>query len=808
MQPPRLIYHSYLLFLCSFFAFVSENAFAQACRKACTGRFQHSGRLKALQSRSDTIDILHTSLDLDFSNVTQQQMKAKCTHHLQSLQNGVNRLDFDLLGLTVDSVTYNNSILDFTHSNELLAIYLPFDLNQNDTLSLNIHYQGQPQQDASGWGGFYFSGSFAYNLGVGFAADPHSFGRAWFPCFDNFVERSTYSYQVLTTDGKTAYCNGALISEVPIGADSLLTTWELDLPIPSYLASIAVGNLTHMETFYQSTAGNEVPMWLTGQEQNMNNIEASFVHLPDCMQSFESHFGPYQWNRVGFVFVPFNSGAMEHATNIAYPIAAANGTLQFETLMAHELSHHWWGDAVTCRTAEDMWLNEGWAKYCEAVFLESKYGSESYNNFIRNNHADVIRNAHLSDGARLPVSGIGHENTYGDHVYNKGADVVHTLRGYMGDEAFFNACTDYQAAFHMNDASSQDLRDYFQEYTSVDLTSFFDNRIFQPGYAGFLIDESEVVADNDGWMVNLKFRQRLHYADALYENAPYQIKFWDISGDSESHSILLSGLETNVSILSNIMPVVFELDPDFRINDARLRDVVSLHQTGTTTLNQSDFRINISSMAASDSLWLFIDNYWVAPDDSPWQDGFRLSDDRFWRIQGMIPQESSVTGRVNFWGNSSGGSYFDPKFFEYLGNLQFPEDSLLMLYRPNPDIPWSIIEGFSINTLGSNTNMFGRIEFPMVQPGDYTWGIRDQGDGILEQKGVDSEMVFPNPTTTAIRTTITSSAPFQILDLNGKILISGVLTGEEINIEHLAAGAYIIKTFSQGQEISLPFVKN
>ena len=85
-------------------------------------------------------------------------------------------------------------------------------------------------------------------------------------------------------------------------------------------------------------------------------------------------------------------------------------------------------------------MNEGWASYSERLFLEHLYGKERYKNSIRDNHKSVLHYAHLRDGDTLPVSGIGHENTYGMHVYDKGADMVHTLRGYMGDSAFFKAC--------------------------------------------------------------------------------------------------------------------------------------------------------------------------------------------------------------------------------------------------------------------------------------------------------------------------------------------------------------------------------
>ena len=89
-----------------------------------------------------------------------------------------------------------------------------------DTSSVVVYYNGSPQGDPSGWGGWYFQGNYSYNLGVGFDADPHNYGRVWHPCFDNFVERATYDFSILTNAGKTSYANGYIVNDQVVGIDS------------------------------------------------------------------------------------------------------------------------------------------------------------------------------------------------------------------------------------------------------------------------------------------------------------------------------------------------------------------------------------------------------------------------------------------------------------------------------------------------------------------------------------------------------------------------------------------------------------
>src|ERR1700747_1117469 len=97
-----------------------------------------------------------------------------------------------------------------------------------------------------------------------------------------------------------------------------------------------------------------LPIMLAGLPADTVKMKNSFVHLQDALSIFENYFGKFHWDKVGYSLVPFNSGSMEHATNIASPLFASNGTTAYETLFYHELSHHWFGDLVTCRTEEDM----------------------------------------------------------------------------------------------------------------------------------------------------------------------------------------------------------------------------------------------------------------------------------------------------------------------------------------------------------------------------------------------------------------------------------------------------------------------
>lgn len=670
--------------------------------------------------RSDTLDILHYDISIDMRAMSSALVSATCRIDLVSLMDNVASIHLDLKALQVDSVYGINGALEFAQGGESLWIQPQESLMQGDSLQVWVAYHGQPAQDAT-WGGFYFASGYAYNLGVGFDAVPHNFGRVWFPCFDNFVERSTYSFHVLTTEIKEAYCSGVREGVEVIGQDSILTHWHLNQTIPTYLAGIAVASYAHAELSYISVEGNEIPMWLIAAPSDTTNMKNSFTHLDEAMASFENRFGPYRWSKVGFSAVPFNAGAMEHATNIAYPRSTLDGTTAYETLMAHELSHHWWGDLVTCETAGDMWLNEGWASFCEMVFTEALYGTVAYTEAVRDNHKDVLLYAHRNDGGRYAVSGVPSNITYGDHVYNKGADIARTLRSYMGDEDFFEACRAWMDQRAFQHANSADLRDFFQDYTEANLTYFFDQWVFAPGFPEFRV-HSYSNAGNGLWDVHVK--QFSHYNGLSMQEVPLEVTFFDAELNRASVEVIVNGANSfeTVQLPNGFEPVHASIDAADRLALAVLAEERIIDGSGPNDCDYAEMDIVVSDLPEGDTVFVRVENHWAQADESLVQGDYYISPDRWWNVF-----RSGDTGVLNatirYYGDSSQSRYFDPLFFDYLETFGYDEDSIVLLHRTNPSQPWSLVSDYELITTPGLDNWQGRIKIGNLLSGQYTWAV-------------------------------------------------------------------------------------
>ncbi|MBI2281243.1 MAG: T9SS type A sorting domain-containing protein [Bacteroidetes bacterium] len=747
-------------------------------------------------SRSDTVDVLKYEINIDFTNMGAQQIKGNCKVKFTPKITGVSQLKLDLLQLVVDSVLNTTGSLAYTYNDTLLTVNLGLPLTIADTSEITVYYHGTPKQDASGWGGFYFQGNYAYNLGVGFDANPHNYGRVWFPCFDNFVERSTYEFNIITSGGKKAHCNGELISENTINGDTIVRKWVMNEEIPSYLVCVAVADYA---TVYQSHNGlsGTIPIELVARASDTTNLKNSFLHLPDAIDIYETGYGPYRWNKIGFSLVPFSSGAMEHATNIAYPLSAANGTLSNETLMAHEFSHHWWGDLVTCETAGDMWINEGMATYSEYLFTEKVYNYQSALEQIKNSNKSILQYLHINEGGYMPISGIPHEYTYGDRVYKKGALMAHNMRAYLGDSLFFYGLNEVTNTFKFKSMNSYQFSNELTLKTGINMTPFFNDWIFAPGYAHYELDSSIITPNGGNYDVEVFIEQKLRGNTVFHTQAPLEITFYDNNWNRVKRQVMTNGQFSSAVVTIPFQPILTLLNEDNKLNQARTDDQVIVSSASTKTLSRSLF--NLTTVSITDSALIHVEHHWVKPDpiqNNP--NNYRISESRYWSVYGILPANFNATAKIYFDGRYNSG-YLDVDLVPVNG------DSLMLLYRENASQDWVVYPYYTKTTL-SPTIAYGWMKIDSLLLGDYAFANGDLTIGVLEPTLTKDEIkVYPNPSNDFVTIQLTSpiqNSMVQLYDLSGKLLMEKPIVDQlKLTTRELAPQTYLLHIIQDGKSI-------
>ena len=754
--------------------------------------FSQNKNINYSSGKSDTIDVLHYNIHIDIMNFPNKTINGYTDLKITPKLNSVSSIPLDLLQLTVDSIFIDdNKIPSFNYNDTLLRIPLTNSINIGDTITTRVYYHGEPQVESYGWGGFHFSNSIAYNLGIALEANPHNYGKVWFPCIDDFVDRATYDFYITTENDKIAVCNGTLIGQ-NYNRDSTITYhWNLKNTIPTYLASVAVSNYVSIKDTFNGING-KIPISIYVRPSYVSNVQGSFIHLKDILSIYEQHWGAYPWERVGYVGTTL--GSMEHATNIAYPNSCITGDLTYEWLYAHELSHHWFGDKYTCSTEGDMWLNEGWAVYNESLFREGLYGEKAYKDNVRKKHEHVLRLAHIIDNGYRALSPMPHEYTYGETVYQKGAGVVHTLRGYLGDSLFFNTIKAFLNEFAYQAVSSYDLRNFISSYTGIDMTDFFDGYVFAPGFPHFSVDSFAVSAHGQNYNVTVYVRQRLKGAAEFYNSNKVEVTFMNNNWNTYNDIINFSGQYGTKVFQVPFSPDIVMLDLGEKICDATTDLSQVIKTTGTYNFPQTYCKLIVHQI--NDSAFVRVVQNWVAPDSlkTPVQ-GLRLSNNRYWKIDGIFPPDFVATGQFFY----SKSYHLDDSLFSNTG------DSLVMLYRQNTAADWQ-----PINFRKSGGITIGYIFIDTLQKGEYTLSVWDKnyvGNKKNKNYKKNSLRVYPNPSDDSfnIEFNIKNKAVISVYNSQGELVDNINILPKQNFVQwkpiNLSKGIYFIRVHSKNNKV-------
>lgn len=725
------------------------------------------------------VDALHYNVYLDSIDFTNQQIFGKTNIKLLIDTNELTEIQLDLLDLVVDSVKSEDTLSNFNYDNSTITIYGAF----SDTVSITVYYHGHPTLDTSGWGGFYFSGEYAFNMGIGLENIPHNLARAWFASIDNFTDKATYDYFIKTNINKKAICGGIFVDSTFINSSTIQWHWHNPHPIPAYLASVAIGPYVAWKDTVLGENGI-IPIEIYVPSSSLDKVPGSFQNLKAIFHIFEKYYGPYRWSKIGFLGVPFNGGAMEHAMNIAYPISCINGNLTYESLYAHEFSHHWFGDLVTCKTAEEMWINEGWARFSEILFTEKLYGKNAANTMVKNLTADVLSKAHIEDGGFYSLCDIPQTATYGTTVYDKGALIANTLRNYLNDSLFFGATKYFLNQFAWSNASCDDMQNSFEQYAGNYLTNFFQNYLYNTGSPHYRIDTFTVHHNCGVNFIQLYTSQHRFGGDFLTESDSIEIWLWGPNRELDSLKINLGYINGITSFNHMIAPVDIWIDPNQKTADAIINGYTVMKNTNNYSIPHTNVTITPTYLA--DSLEVFVEHHFIGPDqlfkDNPI---YRVSPNHYWTIHIPYLYNSSVKARFLY--NRSPYNTSDPSDLPLLSTSS-SVDSLVLVYRKNSHEPWQIV-----NFTKSGNQMAGYLLTDNAKPGDYAFAVSDPGVGTNDILNNNPYFeIYPNPTMDYVNIQSSSPGTIQIFTTLGELIYEQNIDNELI-IHLKRKGIFIVK---------------
>lgn len=429
-------------------------------------------------------------------------------------------------GLIIDSVFVNNTRASVEWLDTSSGAYNVTGYGNaitDSTFRVKTFYHGTATTEggASPWGGVQNDGKMMYAMGVGFHASYISCTRHWLPCYDLPDDKLDTAYlSFIFSKSDMLVTNGIGISGSESSHSNIIQVdYKVSHPIATYLLTFALGPFVTVE----SPDKKFPPRYIHCYSED--SVKAQLLldtKITPALNYFESIFAPYPFEKVGYVVAP--TGSMEHQTMITLIRQALDTS---STTAIHELAHMWWGDWVTCKDFNDPWLNEGFATFCESLFLEQFKGRAAYISKQKSNISGA-----MASGSNVPLYGTpmstGTSSNYPYAVlYQKGAAVVGMLRYFIGDSLFFPALRYYGAQHAYGNATSFDLQKDFETSTKQDLGWFFKKWVFGKGFPTIKANWSR-----NGGNVTMYFEQTQNAQTIGYFRLPFVIEARTKTGDT------------------------------------------------------------------------------------------------------------------------------------------------------------------------------------------------------------------------------------------------------------------------------------
>ena len=426
--------------------------------------------------RQPGIDAIHYVFRLSLGDAS-DEIVGETTATVKVLTGGLRDVVFDLTsaannkGMTVTGVTLEplRSSVSFAHTSDRLRVTLPTPAQAGAELSFTINYKGVPA------GGLRLIDNI-HGERTMFSENWPNNARQWLPMIDHPYDKATGEFFVTAPSHYQVVANGLLIEELDLPNSLRRTHWKQSVPIASWLYALGVARFSvHHAGMVKDV---ELQTWVFPQDREVGL--RTFEDLGRrALTFFVEHIGPYSYEKLANVEAAGLNGATEHASAIFY---GEKGVTAGNAAVVHETAHQWFGNAVTERDWDDVWLSEGFATYFTLLFTEHDGGRDALVAGLRRSR-DGIRILEQ----KLPDTPVIHRNladmkrVLNRLVYEKGGWTLHMLRKEIGTDTFWTGIREYYRRYRNANASTAEFRAVMEQASGKSLDWFFAQWLTRPG---------------------------------------------------------------------------------------------------------------------------------------------------------------------------------------------------------------------------------------------------------------------------------------------------------------------------------------
>lgn len=427
--------------------------------------------------------------------------------------------------------------------------------------------------------------------------------RYWFPCIDSPQMKFSLLIEITTSNDYLAIANGILESKKQ---DNGKTIWKYsqNTPLAAYLVSVVIGKFSVLESKYK-----DMPLfYYWPNDIKHSDPMLTFAETPNMISFLEDYFGiPYPFQKYAQTAVDnFEFGGMENTScttitrNVFHDDSINMDYHNDILLVIHELAHQWFGNLVTCKDWPHIWLNEGFATYCELLYWEVSRGKDEFHfNLIK--YSDSYFEEADDEYIRPIVTNLYKhpDDLFDAHAYEKASIVIHMLRSHLGEVTFKQCIKQYLQDYQQGFAETRDLLGMIEQVSGIQMHSFFDQWVFRQGHPEFAVEyelESIYLRKDNGIkqkILSLKLIQKSDKSDNKNYTIPYKfpieflIKYVDEKGNTNQILDVIQvddeEIDSKIEIPSDATVTSISIDPNFKL----LKKIVNIKVLNET----ADFKL-------------------------------------------------------------------------------------------------------------------------------------------------------------------------------------------------------------------------
>jgi aminopeptidase N len=454
---------------------------------------------------------VHYEVSLAFDDKLSELTKASTEITVIVLKDSVTAIDLDFGEMTVDSVKVEGHPAKYSQSGGKLVVTLSQVPKKDAQLKISVAYHGRPKD-----------GLILINDKDG---RPSATGdnwpdrvHNWIPCLDHPSAKATVRFTVNAPARDVVVANGQLESTRSNSNKTQTWIWNEGVPVSPYCMIICAGEFARLEAEDKAVT----PLSYYVPQSDRQFAMQGFAPAAPSLKLFTETVAPYPYEKLGLIVGATRYGGMENSSAIVFASTLFNNFRtagqrsrtynvpgNVERVVAHEIAHQWFGDSVTEATWADLWLSEGFATYFAGLFVERNEGESEFRAYMNDAAKKYFgyekeRKTPIHDRETENLNDLLNANNY-----EKGAWVLHMLRGRLGDKAFFEGIRDYYNSHRNSTATTEDLRAALEKSSGIDLKDFFARWVYGSGHPIYEAHWSwhESKATNEESYVELRIQQ-------------------------------------------------------------------------------------------------------------------------------------------------------------------------------------------------------------------------------------------------------------------------------------------------------------